>query len=154
VAETVLRADSVVKALQGAFSRDVGRQALLQLAATKICDAGEPYTGVYMYMLHRDDLLKLEAYAGRPTDLTAIPVGAGMCGMAVAEARDLNLPDVSQVDGYLSCSLETKSELVVLVRRNDEILGQIDVDSDTVNGFNEAEQAAVKTVADALAVFL
>jgi L-methionine (R)-S-oxide reductase len=154
VADSVLRADSIIKALHGAFSRDVGRQALLQLAATKIHEAGEPYTGVYLYMLHPGDLLKLEAHAGRPTDLTEIPVGTGMCGRAVAEGRDMNVPDVSQADGYLSCSLETKSELVVLVRRHEEILGQIDIDSDTTNGFNAAEQAAVKNVADALAVFL
>ena len=51
-------------------------------------------------------------------------------------------------------SSETKSELVVLIRRHDEILGEIDVDSDVLNGFDDVEVAAVKEVADALATLL
>jgi GAF domain-containing protein len=143
----------VVRALQGAFARDAGRQELLDLAASRLRAAGEPYSGVYLYMVHGHDLV-LEAFAGRATDHTRIPVGAGICGRAVAERRDLNVPDVSRADGYLACSLETRSELVVLIRRHDEILGQIDIDCDTTGGFDEVEHAAVKQVADALAVFL
>jgi GAF domain-containing protein len=153
VPETVLNPDPVVRALQGAFCRDASRQELLELAATKIRAAGSPYTGVYMYML-RGDTLVLEALDGRPTEHTEIPVGEGLCGKAVAERRDLNIPDVSQAEGYLACSTETKSELVVLIRRHDEILGQIDIDSDTRDPFSEAEQQAVTEVADALAVLL
>jgi GAF domain-containing protein len=125
----------------------------LELAATKIRAAGSPYTGVYLYMLH-GDVLVLEAFDGRPTDHTEIPVGQGMCGRAVAERQDLNIPDVSQAEGYLACSVETKSELVVLIRRHEEILGQIDIDSDVRDPFSEAEQQAVTEVADALAVLL
>jgi GAF domain-containing protein len=149
----VLKAEPIVKALHGAFCRDASRQELLDLVAMKMRAAGSPYTGVYMYMLH-GDLLKLEASAGRPTDHTEIPVGTGICGQAVAEIRDVNVPDVSQADGYLACSIETKSELVVLVRRHDEILGQLDIDSDVANGFDADEEAAVREVADALATLL
>lgn len=150
---TVLDADAVVRALQGAFARDAGRQGLLDLVATRLRAAGPPYTGVYLYMLHGGTLV-LEAFAGRPTEHTRIPVGSGICGRAVAERRDLNVPDVSRADGYLACSLETRSELVVLIRRHDEILGQIDIDSDVVDGFDQDEEGAVRVVADALAALL
>ncbi len=153
MADTVLNPEPIARALQGAFCGDASRQELLELVATKIRAAGSPYTGVYMYMLHGDELV-LEAFDGRPTDHTRIPVGEGMCGRAVAERRDLNIPDVTQAEGYLSCSVETRSELVVLVRRHDEILGQIDIDSDVPNGFDEAEEQAVREVADALAALL
>jgi GAF domain-containing protein len=153
MAETVLNPEPIARALQGAFCRDASRQELLELVATKVRAAGSPYTGVYMYMLHGDELV-LEAFDGRPTDHTRIPVGAGMCGRAVAERRDINIPDVKEAEGYLACSVETKSELVVLVRRHDEILGQIDIDSDVPNGFDEAEERAVREVADALAALL
>jgi GAF domain-containing protein len=151
--KALLDADGVVKALHGAFARDAGRAELLALAASRIRAAGGPYTGVYLYMLYGDELV-LEASDGRPTDHTRIPVGVGICGRAVALRRDLNIPDVSQADGYLACSVETRSELVVLIRRHDEILGQIDIDSDVTDGFDRVEQEAVRTVADALAVFL
>ncbi len=153
MADTVLNPEPIARALQGAFCGDASRKELLELVATKIRAAGSPYSGVYMYMLHGDELV-LEAFDGRPTDHTRIPVGEGMCGRAVAERRDLNIPDVTQAEGYLSCSVETRSELVVLVRRHDEILGQIDIDSDVPNGFDEAEEQAVREVADALAALL
>ena len=151
--EPVLNSEPIVKALHGAFCRDAPRQELLQLAATKIREAGPPYTGVYMYMLH-GDTLELEAFDGRPTEHTSIPIGKGICGRAVAERQDLNVPDVNADGNYLACSIETKSELVVLIRRHDEILGQIDVDSDIIDGFNDAEEHATREVADALAALL
>lgn len=151
--EAVLPAAAIVRALHGAFCRGASRRELLQLVATRLRAAGAPYTGAYLYMLHGDELV-LEAFAGRPTELSRIAVGTGMCGRAVAEQRDLNVPDVSAADGYLACSVETRSELVVLIRRHDEILGEIDIDSDVPEGFSAAEEAAVKRVANALAVLL
>jgi L-methionine (R)-S-oxide reductase len=153
VAEAVLKADSIVKALHGAFCHDTSRKDLLQMAATRIRETGPPYTGVYMYMLHGDKL-ELEAFDGRPTEHMSIPVGKGICGRAAAERQDLNVPDVNADGDYLACSIETKAELVVLIRRHDEILGQIDVDSDIVDGFNDAEERATREVADALAALL
>ena len=143
----------LVRALQGAYNQGKRRKELLQLAATRMRAAGSPYTGVYLYMLHGNDLL-LEAFDGRPTEHTKIPVGTGICGRAVAERRDINAPDVSAEPDYLACSVETRSELVVLIRRGDEILGQVDIDSDVVSGFDATEEGAVKEVADALAALL
>jgi GAF domain-containing protein len=149
----VLDGDRVVAALRGAFARDVDRQGLLQLAADRIRAAGAPYTSVYLYMLH-DEMLILEAFSGRETDHTHIPVGKGVCGTAVATGEDQNIGDVRTLGNYLACNLETRSELVVLIRRGDRILGQIDVDSDVEGRFAPEEQAEVKLVADALAVLL
>jgi GAF domain-containing protein len=149
----VLKPEPIVAALRGAFTRDVGRTALLQLAADRIRQCGEPYTSVYLYMLHGDELV-LEAHSGRETEHTRIPVGKGVCGTAVATATDQNVPDVRARENYIACNLWTRSELVVLIRRGATILGQIDVDSDVEGRFAPEEQAAVKLVADALAVLL
>jgi len=132
---------------------DESRQALLQMACERIRAWGAPYTSVYAYMLHDNELV-LEAHAGRDTDHTRIPVGKGVCGTAVAEQRDQNVADVTAIGNYLACNVFTKSELVVLIRRGDHILGQIDIDSDVPNGFGEREHADIKEVADALAVLL
>jgi L-methionine (R)-S-oxide reductase len=149
----VLDAGRVVAALRGAFAREVSREELLRTAAEKIRAAGTPYTSVYLYMLHGDQLV-LEAYAGRTTDHTRIPVGVGVCGTAVASGKDQNVPDVRAVDNYLACNTWTRSELVVLIRRGSTILGQIDVDSDAPDPFTPEEEAAVRQVADALAILL
>jgi GAF domain-containing protein len=149
----VLGPGKVVAALRGTFARGGARPDLLRLAAAKIHAAGPPYTSVYLYMLHGGELV-LEAFAGRATEHTRIPVGRGVCGTAVAERQDQNVGDVRAVPNYLACNLETRAELVILIRRGEVILGQIDIDSDVPDPFTEEEQAAVKQVADALAVLL
>jgi L-methionine (R)-S-oxide reductase len=149
----VLDSSRIIAALRGAFAREEGRQALLRIAAEKIRAAGPPYTSVYLYMLHGDELV-LEAFAGRQTEHTRIPVGIGVCGTAVARGQDQNVPDVRAIQNYLACNVWTRSELVVLIRRGALILGQIDVDSDVPDPFSPAEEAAVRQVADALAVLL
>jgi GAF domain-containing protein len=149
----VLDGGRVVAALRGAFARDVGREELLRTAAEKIRAFGAPYTSVYLYMLHGSELV-LEAFAGRETDHTRIPVGTGVCGTAVASGLDQNVPDVTAVGNYLACNAWTRSELVVLIRRGATILGQIDIDSDVPDPFTPAEEAEVRQVADALAVLL
>src|SRR5216683_3575488 len=152
-ASSVSEAGKVVRALRAVHLHDEGRQALLQLACERIRSWGPPYTSVYAYMLHGNEL-ELEAFAGRETEHTRIPVGQGVCGTAVAAGEDQNVPDVRAVDNYLACNLETRSELVVLIRRGPTILGQIDVDSDVPAGFTEEHHRTVKAVADALAVLL
>jgi GAF domain-containing protein len=149
----VLDPTPIVAGLRGLFCRDAGRQELLDYAAQKIQAAGSPYTSVYLYMLHDNDLL-LEAFSGRETEHTRIAVGHGVCGTAVATREDQNVGDVRAIQNYIACNTFTRSELVVLIRRGDTILGQIDVDSDVPDPFTEAEEAAVRAVADALAVLL
>jgi L-methionine (R)-S-oxide reductase len=149
----VLDADRVIAALRGAFAREGGRVELLRLAAERIHAAGAPYTSVYLYMLHGQELV-LEAFAGRETAHTNIAVGQGVCGTAVATGQDQNVPDVRAVTNYIACNVWTRSELVVLIRRGSTILGQIDVDSDVPSPFTPDEEAAVRKVADALAVLL
>jgi L-methionine (R)-S-oxide reductase len=149
----ILDADKILAALRGAFAREVNRQGLLQLAAERIRAAGPPYTSVYLYMLRADDLV-LEAFAGRETEHTRIAVGQGVCGTAVSTGQDQNVPDVRAISNYLACNAWTRSELVVLIRRGGTILGQIDIDSDEPDPFTADEEAAVRKVADALAVLL
>lgn len=143
----------VVRALRAAHLHDAARVDLLRMACERIQAWGGPYTSVYAYMMQGEELV-LEAHAGRDTDHVRIKVGVGVCGTAVAERQDQNVPDVGAIGNYLACNLYTKAELVVLIRRGDHILGQIDIDSDVPNGFGEREHADVKAVADALAVLL
>lgn len=150
---TVSDAAKVVRALRAAHLRDESRTAILQMACDRIRSWGAPYTSVYAYMLHGNEL-QLEAHSGRDTDHTRIPVGKGVCGTAVVTKQDQNVPDVNAIGNYLACNTFTKSELVVLIRRGDHILGQIDIDSDVPGGFGEREHTDVKEVADALAVLL
>ena len=156
-----LEPDKIVRALRAAHLHDASRVELLQLACDRLRRLGAPFTSVYAYMLRDPGAgggeareLVLEAFSGRETEHTRIAVGQGVCGTAVATGEDQNVPDVAVIRNYLACNLETKSELVVLIRRGETTLGQLDIDSDVPAGFSEAHHTAVKQVADALAVLL
>jgi L-methionine (R)-S-oxide reductase len=107
------------------------------------------WTGVYE--LFPDDVLRLGPFIGAPTDHVFIGVGRGVCGTAVAEKRNMNIPDVRRVENYLACSSETRSELVVLIRHGERIFAQIDIDSHEVAAFDDAAVQKVQRVADWLA---
>jgi L-methionine (R)-S-oxide reductase len=117
-------------------------------SAVKLVSAISPtFDWVGIYVLN-GETLELGPYVGQPTTHTRIPVGVGICGTAVARNEDMNVSDVSTADNYLACSVETASELVVLIRnREGRILGQIDIDSHTLGAFGPEEEEAVRKVA-------
>ncbi|MGQ0813785.1 MAG: GAF domain-containing protein [Gemmatimonadota bacterium] len=120
--------------------------------AVKQLKAAEPrYNFVGIYMLNPDEnMLWLHNYSGEPTDHARIAVGVGVCGTAVAESANQNIPDVTKVGNYLSCSPRTKSELVVLIRSGQEIFGQIDIDAKELNAFSPQDQQAIEMIADTI----
>src|SRR5580698_6694523 len=102
-------------------------QTALTTAVAQVAAISTKFDWVGIYVLS-GDTLELGPYIGAPTEHTRIKVGVGVCGTAVARNEDLNVPDVSASDNYLACSIETQSELVVLIHdRDGNILGQIDI---------------------------
>ena len=127
--------------LQGRALRDAAMEALGALP-------GYDWAGIYV--LH-GQMLVLDAYVGASTDHTHIPVGRGVCGTAVAENRNVVVSDVRELENYLVCSLETRSEIVVLIRDGERILGQIDVDGHEVGRFLAEDEKLLQELATLLA---
>ncbi len=107
------------------------------------------WTGIYE--LFPDNVLRLGPFLGAPTDHVFIAVGQGVCGLAVAEKRNINVPDVSKAPNYLACSAATRSELVVLIRKGKTIYAQVDIDSHELDAFDPKTVDEVEIVADCLA---
>lgn len=107
------------------------------------------WTGIYE--LFPDQVLRLGPFVGAPTDHVFIGVGQGVCGSAVADRCNKNIPDVRNESNYLACSTETKSELVVLIQKNDVIYAQVDIDSHEVAAFDDTSVDIVQKLADRLA---
>jgi GAF domain-containing protein len=123
--------------------------ALRKLAMEQLDLLGE-YNWSGIYRLEGDTLI-LDEYVGSSTDHTQIPVGRGVCGTAVAENKNQIVEDVRELSNYLSCSLQTRSEIVVLIRQGDDILGQIDIDGHTVGAFDTSDEAFLEALAEILA---
>lgn len=148
----MLEAGKLVRDLQ--TMRDEGHlsDALLRYAIRTIASSGDHFNWVGAYLLNAEGTeLWLHNYVGSPTEHAKIPVGTGVCGRAVAEASNLNIPDVSTEESYLACSPDVQSEMVVLIRAGADIFGQIDVDSDEPESFTDDDEAVLQAVADKLA---
>ena len=143
--------DQVIERLE-TLSKGGGSFSQLLEAAVEGVHGFSPrfhWTGIYE--LFPDSVLRLGPFIGAPTDHVFIAVGRGVCGTAVAEKRNMNIPDVREVSNYLACSSETRSELVVLIRSGERIHAQIDIDSHHVAAFDDTAVASVQRVADWLA---
>jgi GAF domain-containing protein len=143
--------DRLIERLEDLRLRGADFEAVLEAAVTGVhlMDPRFHWTGIYE--LFPGDVLRLGPFVGSPTDHVFIGVGQGVCGTAVAEKRNQNIPDVRKISNYLACSTETRSELVVLIRRGETIFAQIDIDSHEVAAFDDIAMQRVQRVADWLA---
>ena len=104
------------------------------------------WSGIYLLV---DGTLVVGPFAGsdEPPEHSRIPVGEGVCGTAVAEDENQLVEDVRELDNYLACSISTRSELVVLIREGDRIVGQFDIDSDQRGAFTSEDEALLEELA-------
>jgi GAF domain-containing protein len=146
-----MQVDDLIAQLDAQVAAGATFQEMLEAAVrgTHQLDPRFDWTGVYE--LYPDDVLRLGPFVGSPTDHVFIGVGTGVCGTAVAEKRNQNIPDVRRITNYLACSSETRSELVILIRSGDTIYAQIDIDSHQVAAFDDRVVIDVQRVADWLA---
>ena len=94
--------------------------------------------------------LVLSPFQG-PLACTRIRKGRGVCGTAWAEARTIVVPDVEQFPGHIACSSASRSEIVVPIMRDGEVVGVLDVDSERLNAFDETDALWLERVAALIA---
>ena len=146
----MLSANEIVSRVEQSVNSEASRDKVLRDAVSVLKQERTHYNWVGIYLLEGDTLV-LHNYLGKPTDHTHIPVGRGVCGVAVAQGANQIVGDVTRLDNYLACSAETRAEIVVLIRQGGQILGQIDIDSDLEDAFNNEDEALLSDVADMLA---
>jgi L-methionine (R)-S-oxide reductase len=101
------------------------------------------------FYLVKENELVLGPFQG-PVACTRIKKGRGVCGSSWAQARTLIVPDVEKFPGHIACSSLSKSEIVIPVIRNGEVLGVLDADSDRLNHFEELDQQYLEKIVELL----
>ncbi len=91
------------------------------------------------FYIVRDNQLVLGPFQG-PIACTRIKPGRGVCGTAWSEARTLIVPDVDKFPGHIACNSASRSEIVVPLKKNDSVYAVLDIDSDTLNSFDETDK--------------
>ena len=97
---------------------------------------------VGFYLVQGEELV-LGPFQG-PIACTRIRKGRGVCGTSWAEARTVLVPDVEEFPGHIACSSDSKSEIVVPILKNGAVVAVLDVDSDQLNDFDEADHAGLE----------
>jgi len=146
------RARAEREALEAVRREPPGRlDAMLQELASGLRGEFPHYTGVYFYWMDGDNSLLLRAYSGRPTEHVRIPIERGICGRAAREKRTVIVDDVQADPSYLACSLQTRSEIVVPIMRDGEVLGEIDIDGDDRSAYGPADRRFLEELASLIA---
>src|SRR5688572_26433539 len=91
------------------------------------------------FYLVKESELVLGPFQG-PVACTRIKKGRGVCGTSWAEATTLIVPDVEKFPGHIACSSLSKSEIVLPLFKNREVIGVLDVDSTELATFDETDQ--------------
>ena len=97
--------------------------------------------------------MKLGPYSGEETDHVIIPFGKGICGQVAVSNETLIVSDVSAESNYISCGWKVKSEIVIPVFVNGENIGQIDIDSHTLDAFDKNDEEILNFVCEEVAKF-
>ena len=115
----------------------------------------EYYDWVGFYFKNGDkNELKLAQFAGEPTEHTIIPFGKGICGQVALSNQNFVVQDVASQDNYISCGWKVKSEIVIPIFVNNINVGQIDIDSHSVNPFKKDDENLLEFVCEKVAKIL
>lgn len=98
------------------------------------------------YLIKNNELV-LGPFQG-PIACTRIQKGRGVCGTAWSEEKTLIVPDVEKFPGHIACSSLSKSEIVVPVSKNGVIYGVLDIDSNTLDTFDEIDALFLKQIVE------
>jgi GAF domain-containing protein len=90
------------------------------------------------FYIVKENTLVLGPFQG-PIACTRIRYGKGVCGTAWKEAKTQIVPDVDQFPGHIACSSDSKSEIVIPLFKGEEIIGVLDIDSSSLNSFDQID---------------
>lgn len=112
------------------------------------------WVGFYLVDKSKRDELILGPFVGTPTEHVRIAFGEGVCGQVAEQKKTMTVQDVSQEKNYLSCNIDVRSEIVVPIFKNIEIVGEIDIDSHSVSPFTNDDKIFIEKVAKIVSNFI
>lgn len=118
-----------------------GLSSILKEITSILQQASEKYTWVgFYFMNHQSSMLYLGPYSGAETEHTIIPFGKGICGQVAVSGNTYIAEDVNSESNYIACSADVRSEIVVPIYYQNNLLAQLDIDSRLIDAFDEQDQ--------------
>jgi putative methionine-R-sulfoxide reductase with GAF domain len=130
---------------------DAPPTAIVQTCIDFLYDNFSKYSWIGIYIVKNNNLILGPWRGNQATEHTKIPIGKGICGSAANTGKTELISDVTSDNRYLSCFASTRSEIVVPIKKNGKIIGEIDIDSDIPDGFDQKDAVFLEKIADMLA---
>jgi L-methionine (R)-S-oxide reductase len=108
----------------------------------------DKYTWIGIYIVKKNYLILGHWKGKQATEHKIIPIGKGICGSAAKTGKTEIVNNVKNDKRYLSCFLSTKSEIVVPIKNNNTIIGEIDIDSDNIESFNSMDKKLLEILSN------
>ena len=139
--------DKLKKSISIKLKENTSINEKLQFICDYLKQEIEYYDWVGFYFKNGDkNELKLGEFSGEPTDHVIIPFGKGICGQVAVSNENYIVPDVTAQDNYISCGWKVKSEIVIPIFVKGENIGQIDIDSHTVDPFTKEDEILLEYI--------
>ena len=140
----------LVRQLLALLEGEHADMAVLANTAAALRDMfGERFFWVGFYMVSEGELV-LGPFQG-PVACMHIARGKGVCGTCWEQEKTIVVPDVEQFRGHIACSSESRSEIVVPIKNRGEVKGVIDIDSRSLNAFDDIDARYLEQIADIVA---
>ncbi|ANU23708.1 GAF domain-containing protein [Planococcus donghaensis] len=103
---------------------------------------------VGFYLMEEGELV-LGPFQGLPA-CVRIPVGKGVCGTAVADKKTMLVEDVQAFPGHIACDAASRSEIVIPLMKEDQVIGVLDIDSPELDRFTKEDQQGLEIFVNVL----
>ncbi|WP_436937824.1 GAF domain-containing protein [Staphylococcus xylosus] len=118
--------------------------AILSNVSALLNDSLDQVNWVGFYLIENNELI-LGPFQGHPA-CVHIAIGSGVCGTAVAQDETQLVADVHAFPGHIACDANSKSEIVVPIHQNQQIIGVLDIDAPITNRFSETDKIALENI--------
>ena len=135
--------DQLAKQLDALLTGESNRYANLSNASALLNQFFDRINWVGFYMMDGENELVLGPFQGLPACIR-IPLGKGVCGTAAQKKETILVEDVNQFPGHIVCDAASKSEIVVPLLKEGEVIGVLDIDSPVYNRFSENDQEGLE----------
>ena len=123
-----------------------GEPDLIANLANVVAALKEQFNWLWVgFYLVKENELVLAPFQG-PVACTRIKKGRGVCGTSWAKAETLIVPDVEKFPGHIACSSLSRSEIVIPLWKNNNVIGVLDVDSEAFNHFDETDKKYLEEI--------
>ncbi|WP_432358080.1 GAF domain-containing protein [Sporosarcina sp. UB5] len=133
----------LTKQLDALLSGESNRYANLSNASALLNQFFDRINWVGFYLMDGENELVLGPFQGLPACIR-IPLGKGVCGTSAQKKETILVPDVNQFPGHIVCDAASRSEIVVPLIKDGEVLGVLDIDSPEYDRFNEDDKEGLE----------